>query len=97
MVPVEGVDEKGGRIIGKGYAGHGEDVSVVEVEEVCTFPVEGDHLLVRGALRHRLDQHLLILLRPISLDPSAEHPAEGALVRHGRKADPLSLHLTETP
>lgn len=92
---MEGIDEEGRAVVREGDADHREDVSVVEVEEVRPFPVECHHLVVRGALRHRLDEHLLILLRPVTLNPASEHPPEGPFMSHGRQTNPLPFNLME--
>lgn len=92
---MEGIDEEGRAVVREGDADHSEDVSVIEVEEVCPLPVERHNLIVRGALRHRLDEHLLVLLRPVTLNPPSEHPPEGPLMSHGRQTNPLPLNLKE--
>lgn len=92
---MEGVDEEGRTVVCEGDADHSEDVSVVEIEQVRALPVECHHLVVRGALGHRLYEYLLVLLRTVTLNPSSEHSSKGAFMCHSRKTHPLSLNLTE--
>lgn len=92
---MERVDEEGRGVISEGDADHGEHVTVVQVEEVCALAVERHHLVVRRPLRHRLDEHLLVLFRSVSLDPTPEHPRERPLVSHRCQPYALTLDLTK--
>lgn len=92
---MEGIDEEGRTVVRERDADHREDVSVVEVEEVRSFSVERHHFVVRGALRHRFDEHLLVLLRPVALYPPSKHSPEGPLMSHSRQTHSLPFNLME--
>lgn len=92
---MEGIDEEGRTVVREGYADHSENVSVVEIKEVCSLPVESHNLIVWGTLRHCLDKHLLVLLRPITLNPSSKYPSEGPFMSHSRQTNSLPLNLVK--